>query len=577
MTHKTSFKMTKLVLLLGVIMLLGINYASSQTPQQDLSPGNFKIMNKPFQIEALVFPNIKVNGVLFDTFSPEFYTLSNFTSFWVAHSDSELEDYPIEVQDKPWSRLENKYDGLTSFELTKVKNLFRSQFADDNLSPYATDLVTAAKNWFDYKNAKSEFNNTILSVDLPASYLYQKEDLNNMLSLLKPDLILFNRYPWEKNVDYNYVQILYGWYGQLVYFRNIALNGNGNVSKPIPFGAFTQTWFANQSTPPSRSQTRLNCFGSLAFGAKMLSAFVFNDYPANTNYTIVSTLFNETPLSKSKQPTNQFWCQAEINQQVTNIGPALLQLQTSDIRFIPKARTTSSIYLEGYPIATLNWTEAKERPDAYLTKVSATGIATVNNENGDVLVGYFKPVHKSLDGTNTTNENYFMIVNGFYANDTVSSFQNIRLNFNFGELTHINSLLRISRLTGKVEVVPLIKENTAGNEYHLDLLLNGGEGDLFKYNNGVPFVGFPGLISLNENTISDKNVLLYPNPVNDILYVKLPENNNRFLLYDIVGNKVYDQHIPDDYQLDMSNFNTGIYFFKAENAKGTICSKVIKK
>ena len=69
----------------------------------------------------------------------------------------------------------------------------------------------------------------------------------------------------------------------------------------------------------------------------------------------------------------------------------------------------------------------------------------------------------------------------------------------------------------------------------------------------------------------------YPNPVNDILHIKLPENNNRFMLYDIVGNKVYDQHIHTDYQLDMSNYKTGIYIFRAENAKGTITGKVIKK
>ena len=48
-------------------------------------------------------------------------------------------------------------------------------------------------------------------------------------------------------------------------------------------------------------------------------------------------------------------------------------------------------------------------------------------------------------------------------------------------------------------------------------------------------------------------------------------------MYDIVGNKVYDQHIHTDYQLDMSIYKTGIYIFRAENAKGTITGKVIKK
>lgn len=71
--------------------------------------------------------------------------------------------------------------------------------------------------------------------------------------------------------------------------------------------------------------------------------------------------------------------------------------------------------------------------------------------------------------------------------------------------------------------------------------------------------------------------IYYPNPVNDILHIKLLENNNRLEMYDIIGNKVYDQYIDAGYLLDMSNFKTGIYFLKAENAKGIINGKVIKK
>jgi hypothetical protein len=78
---------------------------------------------------------------------------------------------------------------------------------------------------------------------------------------------------------------------------------------------------------------------------------------------------------------------------------------------------------------------------------------------------------------------------------------------------------------------------------------------------------------LTENT----SAICYPNPASNILNIKLPEKNNRLMMFDIVGNKVYDQHIPNDYQLDMSNFKTGIYFLKAENASGTMNAKVIKK
>ncbi|MBV5343742.1 T9SS type A sorting domain-containing protein, partial [bacterium] len=79
------------------------------------------------------------------------------------------------------------------------------------------------------------------------------------------------------------------------------------------------------------------------------------------------------------------------------------------------------------------------------------------------------------------------------------------------------------------------------------------------------------------NQIDARSIHLYPNPVNDVLHIQLPEENNRIMMYDIVGNKVFDQLIPSVYKLDMSIFKTGIYFLKAENAKGIINGKVIKK
>ncbi len=479
-----TLKMKKLVLLSLAIVICNMNNADGQNPKQDLSKGNYLLMQKRFQIEAWSYPNFVVNGVLEDRFNPSFYATSNFTSFGL--TNSVLEDYPAEVQNKPWSRIEEVHHGLSVFENTKINTLFRLQFEDDNLNPTNTELVQSANLWFHNKRNNPAFDKTILSLDLPFSN-YGSEfagQLKNMVSLLRPDLIMFNRYPWQKSDLYNPVKLLYGWYGMLIYYRNIALKGyDGTGNTPIPFGAYTQTWLAYKNTPPSYSQLRLNNFGSLAFGAKVLSAFVYNDYPGDAANPFKTILF------KNELPTQQFYQQAEINRQIINLGPALLQLQTSDIRFIH--RKSTSVFPGGTDISTLKWVEiAKPRPDPYLNDVIAKRVEPRNGENGDLIVGYFKPIHKSLDGTNTTKENYFMIVNGLYGDDSISTTQNIRLHFNFGTVSTINSILRINRLTGKVEVLPLIKESTLGNKYYFDLLLNGGEGDLFKYNDGVPFVGF---------------------------------------------------------------------------------------
>jgi endoglucanase len=73
------------------------------------------------------------------------------------------------------------------------------------------------------------------------------------------------------------------------------------------------------------------------------------------------------------------------------------------------------------------------------------------------------------------------------------------------------------------------------------------------------------------------NLIFYPNPVNDFLHIQLTDDNNKLILYDIIGNKLFDQSIPSAYKLDMSDFKTGIYFLKFENSGGIKIVKVIKK
>jgi hypothetical protein len=68
--------------------------------------------------------------------------------------------------------------------------------------------------------------------------------------------------------------------------------------------------------------------------------------------------------------------------------------------------------------------------------------------------------------------------------------QEVRIDFDFGG-TGINSLQRLNRLTGQVDVIPLV--HNVGSLYHLDWTLSGGTGDLFKYNTGAPFITGGGI------------------------------------------------------------------------------------
>jgi hypothetical protein len=80
-----------------------------------------------------------------------------------------------------------------------------------------------------------------------------------------------------------------------------------------------------------------------------------------------------------------------------------------------------------------------------------------------------------------------MIVNLLRAHDGSGQEmqQHIRVHFDFRD-SGLHSLQRLSRVSGQVEAMSLTHDG--GSHYHLDLILDGGTGDLFKYADGEPFV-----------------------------------------------------------------------------------------
>jgi len=73
------------------------------------------------------------------------------------------------------------------------------------------------------------------------------------------------------------------------------------------------------------------------------------------------------------------------------------------------------------------------------------------------------------------------------------------------------------------------------------------------------------------------NDFFFPNPVQDILHFNLIDEDNRITITDMMGRRVFDKVVYGSYELNMSNFNTEIYFIKVENKQGVIIGKVIKK
>ncbi|MDD4969010.1 MAG: glycosyl hydrolase [Paludibacter sp.] len=79
-----------------------------------------------------------------------------------------------------------------------------------------------------------------------------------------------------------------------------------------------------------------------------------------------------------------------------------------------------------------------------------------------------------------------------------------------------------------------------------------------------------------DNPLGDVQ-FFFPNPVQNILHLQLPDDNNRVILMDMMGRKVLDRVVPSTYNVDMGTFETGIYFIRVENKMGILNGKVIKK
>jgi endoglucanase Acf2 len=76
---------------------------------------------------------------------------------------------------------------------------------------------------------------------------------------------------------------------------------------------------------------------------------------------------------------------------------------------------------------------------------------------------------------------------------------------------------------------------------------------------------------------SEGNEFFFPNPVQNILHLQLSEDNNKIVLMDMMGRIVFDREVPTTFNLDMSNYEKGVYIIRVENKQGLLNGKVIKK
>ena len=85
-------------------------------------------------------------------------------------------------------------------------------------------------------------------------------------------------------------------------------------------------------------------------------------------------------------------------------------------------------------------------------------------------------------------------------------------------------------------------------------------------------ISFGSPISLGLDSVSNESFKLYPNPVEDYLYIQSSDTTIKNIdIYNILGKKIYNS--SSENRLDMSSYSAGIYFVKINN----FTFKIVKK
>lgn len=473
---------------LGLLVVLSVARAPAE-----IGKANQILINRGLQIEGLV--------VTYDTFHLSTFSNANYTAVcWLWDAPRSYNNMaPLgPAPGFPWARWVSDESDMPPLggEPAYLSQLVNLQLADEwNLNDDA--MRTRAVDWF--TSVRSNWPNTILSAN---NWGGQVSDGNliDFVTRAQPDMICFDTYPWQSVWDANAPNhigpVISGpptaWYSHLRTYRDIARAFN------IPFGSYVQTFHAVQDynttvyRNPSPSELRLNHSGALAFNAKLLIDFLYNNGS--------SSLF--VPPGGDNNPSALYPEKAEAALRARNLGKALVRLKPIDEA--TASWTTSIVFIRGrdangglnpLPInfyagpggTNPNTDWVADRNDPYLRGWVVTNIGTKNNgQPGDVILAWFKPLDETFDGPMFANEIYLMVVNGLTdpTGTAADCAQEIKLNF----LDNFTTLEFLNPLTGVVESQALPVVST---RRQLTLNLNGGDAALFKFANGAPFVGIP--------------------------------------------------------------------------------------
>ena len=81
----------------------------------------------------------------------------------------------------------------------------------------------------------------------------------------------------------------------------------------------------------------------------------------------------------------------------------------------------------------------------------------------------------------------------------------------------------------------------------------------------------------STNMISNNNVSVYPNPVNDVLNISNLESNSTVAIFNVLGTMISTHSANNSLSIDMSSLSSGVYFVRVENSETITSTRIVKR
>jgi len=458
-----------------VLLTLAVLACCPVAAGEGLSRGHKVLLERGLQLQAMTF--VPQTGY----FDPVRWSESNFTTIDFCGSIYPASLMPPGTENMPWSRYMYYAADIAEAEHPYAANLVRLQLRDEQNIGDDAELALMAPS---VAALQAKYPHVLIhtnqSGDQGTYQSHTVEELRTYMRRIKPDMLMFDRYPfcgWDAG------GAPLSFYQTLEKYRKLSLAGHdGTGSQPIPFGTYTQTFTYEgvRNHIVSESEVRLNNFAAWAFGCKLVCSYFYEN---RKNSRELPVMFSG---DGTKDPTPVFYQVAETNRQSLNLGPALIRLKSNHVAMkMGRYHYSNKDVYNELPVGVSAWDASC---DPYITNISVKNVGPLNHGlEGDIIVGYFQPLDPSFADPGHADDLYFMVVNALSnpKGSAAQCRQLIQIDFDFTG-SNVTGLLRLSRETGKVGKVTLARKR--GARRLLNLRLDGGTGDLFKFDNGGEFV-----------------------------------------------------------------------------------------